>query len=92
VCCAQLDYLNNVEDNSEVDYESLVNAGAMTKFKPGLVKVVGGGELSRKGLVVKAHAFTASARDAITSNGGQCVEIPSYPVSTRAEAEAPAAE
>lgn len=68
-------------------YEALLSAGAMTKVKQGLVKIVGGGELARKGLVVKAHAFTASAREAITSNGGQCVEIPSYPV----KAEAPVA-
>ncbi|KAJ1620515.1 ribosomal protein L18e/L15P, partial [Pavlovales sp. CCMP2436] len=90
----KLDYLNKVEDNSEVSYEILMGAGAMTKVKPDLVKVVGGGALLRKGLVVKAHAFTASARQAITDAGGTCVEIPSYGISskTNEEAAAPAEE
>lgn len=82
---AQLDYLNGMEDNSEVTYEALLDSGAMTKVKPRLVKVVGSGELKAKGLVVKAHAFTATAREAITAQGGECVVIPPYPVSPSAE-------
>lgn len=85
---AQLDYLNAASDNSEVSHDTLISAGAMTKTKSRLVKVVGGGELARKGLVVKAHAFTESARQAITGNGGQCIVIPSYTVSEKKE-EAP---
>jgi ribosomal protein L18E len=39
--------------------------------------VVGGGDaLTAKGLTVKAHAFTASARAAIEGNGGTCVVLP----------------
>lgn len=89
---AQLDFLNGVADNAEVSHEILMGTKAMTKVKSGLVKVVGGGELIRKGLVVKAHAFTASARQAITDNGGQCIVIPSYPVSDKADADAAPAE
>lgn len=88
VAIAQLDYLNAASDNSEVSHDTLMSAGTMTKTKSNLVKVVGGGVLARKGLVVKAHAFTASARQAITDNGGQCVVIPSYTVSEKTE-EAP---
>jgi hypothetical protein len=45
------------------------------RFK--LKKVVGGGDaLTAKGLTVKAHAFTASARAAIEGNGGTCVVLP----------------
>lgn len=85
-----------MDDNAEVSYDALLSAGAMTKVKPSLIKVVGGGELSKKGLVVKAHAFTATARQAITDNGGECVVLPPYPVSDKAPAAAapaaPAAE
>jgi len=34
---------------------------------------VGGSELTVKGLTVKAHAFTESAKAAIEANGGTCV-------------------
>jgi len=87
-----LDNLNAAADNSEVSHETLMTAGAMTKVKSSLIKVVGGGELVRKGLVVKAHAFTASARQAITDNGGQCVVLPAYPVAAGAAAPAPDAQ
>ena len=36
----------------------------------------GGDALTAKGLTVKAHAFTASARAAIEGNGGTCVVLP----------------
>lgn len=38
------------------------------------VKILGGGTLSRK-LTVKAHAFSASAREKITASGGECVQL-----------------
>lgn len=38
-------------------------------------KVVGGGELTVKGLTVRAHAFTESAKAAIEANGGTCVVL-----------------
>ena len=48
---------------------------ARRRFK--LKKVVGGPEeYTAKGLTVKAHAFTATARAAIEGNGGTCVVLP----------------
>ena len=47
--------------------------------------VSGSEALTTKGLTVKAHAFTASARAAIEGNGGTCVVLPKT-----APAEAPA--
>merc|ERR1712086_433395 len=69
----KVEYLNKAEDNQEVDYAALMQVGAVTKSKYKLKKVVGGGELTAKGLTVKAHAFTSSAVDAIEGNGGTCV-------------------
>ena len=48
------------------------SAGRRFKLK----KVVGGGALTAKGLTVKAHAFTSTARAAIEGNGGTCVVLP----------------
>jgi len=44
-------------------------------LQPKIHKVVGGGDLTAKGLTVKAHAFTASAKEAIEANGGNCVVL-----------------
>ena len=53
--------------------ESLLEAGAITKSKLGIHKIVVGREdFTAKDLTVQAHAFTASAREAIESNGGKC--------------------
>ena len=38
------------------------------------VKILGDGALTKK-LTVKAHAFSASARDKITAAGGECVQL-----------------
>ena len=35
--------------------------------------MVGNGELTVKGLTVRAHAFTESAKAAIEANGGNCI-------------------
>jgi len=40
-----------------------------------LNQVVGGTEFSAKKLTVQAHAFTASAREAIEGAGGACVTL-----------------
>ena len=48
---------------------------AATKSKLKIHKVVGGGDLTAKKLTVKAHAFTASAREAIEAAGGSCVVL-----------------
>merc|ERR1711988_352686 len=69
----KLEYLNKAEEGQEVDYDALMEVGAVTKSKYKLKKVVGGGDLTTKGLTVKAHAFTSTAVDAIEANGGTCV-------------------
>ena len=79
----KLDQLSQSEANSEVNYETLYAAGVATKqkqanmYKP-VVKVVGGGDpeaVIPKGLTVKAHAFTATAKAAIEAAGGTCVYL-----------------
>eukprot|EP00967_Tisochrysis_lutea_P000128 scaffold158_cov28-Tisochrysis_lutea.AAC.2 len=68
--------LNKVSEGSEVDYSSLLDMRAVSKSKLKLNKVVGGAEkLSVKGLKVKAHAFTDSARAEIEALGGSCITI-----------------
>lgn len=71
----KIDMLNGVEENSIVTFDSLKEAGIMTKQKRKLVKVTGGADLTKKGLTVKAHAFTSSAVEAIEGAGGTCVLV-----------------
>ena len=54
---------------AEVTPESLRAAGLATRRHP--VKVLGRGEISTK-LTVRAHAFSASAREKIEGAGGTC--------------------
>ena len=56
----------------EVTPESLREKGLATRRDP--VKVLGNGEISTK-LTVKAHAFSASAREKIEAAGGSCEEL-----------------
>lgn len=67
-----LDALEGIEGDT-VTPETLRAAGLV--HKQGLVKVLGGGTLTRS-LTVSAHAFSASARQAITGAGGQVETIP----------------
>ena len=67
-----LDSLAEFEGN-EVSPETLRAKGLVHKH--GLVKVLGRGELSRP-LRVSAHAFSASAREAIESAGGTVTVLP----------------
>ena len=60
-------------DGSEVTPDTLRAKGLVHKH--GLVKVLGRGELSRP-LQVKAHAFSASARQAIEAAGGTVEVLP----------------
>lgn len=73
----KLKMLNGVSDNEEVDYTKLQEKGLLTKANKGrkIYKVLGGDELTVKGLTVKAHAFTVSARAAIEGAGGKCVVL-----------------
>ena len=82
----KLDALNSLPEGTEVDYASLQEQRLVSKSKFTLKKVVSGPEaFTAKGLTVKAHAFTASAREAIEGSGGTCVVLPKT-----APAEAPA--
>eukprot|EP00316_Scyphosphaera_apsteinii_P016754 CAMPEP_0119310292 /NCGR_PEP_ID=MMETSP1333-20130426/18624_1 /TAXON_ID=418940 /ORGANISM="Scyphosphaera apsteinii, Strain RCC1455" /LENGTH=195 /DNA_ID=CAMNT_0007314449 /DNA_START=144 /DNA_END=731 /DNA_ORIENTATION=+ len=85
--------LNKMTEGSEVDYAALLEARAVSKSKYSICKVVGGPEkLSVKGLTVKAHAFTASARDEIEQQGGNCVVLSRTTHKPLGVEEAPAEE
>lgn len=66
-----LDVLESIAD-AEVTPESLKSAGIV--HHQGLVKVLGGGELSRA-VKVSAHAFSRSASAAIEAAGGSAVVV-----------------
>ena len=68
---------------AEVTPDSLRAAGLAKRSWP--VKILGRGELSTK-LTVRAHAFSASAREKIEAAGGTCetVETRAAPVDARA--------
>jgi large subunit ribosomal protein L15 len=68
-----LDTLDAFDAGSEVTPATLRARGLVAKR--GLVKILGRGELS-KGLTVKAHAFSGSARQAIESAGGSVEVVP----------------
>jgi large subunit ribosomal protein L15 len=57
-----------------IDPEALVKAGLMPR-KAQYLKVLGEGELKKK-LTIKAHAFSASAKEKITKAGGTAEAIP----------------
>ena len=63
-----LDALNRFENGSEVTPELLLETGVVSNSKAG-IKVLGHGTLSVK-LTVKAHKFSASAKEAIENAGG----------------------
>lgn len=69
----QLDMLNQCSEGSTVDFDSLFEAGVVTKKTAARVKVLGNGEVTVKGLTVKAHGFSSTARAAIEAAGGTCV-------------------
>jgi large subunit ribosomal protein L15 len=58
--------------NAEVTPESLREAGLAKRRHP--VKILARGEISKK-LTVKAHAFSAQAREKIEAAGGTCEQI-----------------
>lgn len=67
--------LMRMEEGSLVTAESLAAEGiiSLPKVNDGL-KILGDGELTKK-LEVKAHAFTATAREKIEAAGGSCEVI-----------------
>jgi ribosomal protein L18E len=70
----KLAHLNKAEAGSIIDFDTLLAQGIVTKVnkQKTIYKVVGGEELTVKGLQVRAHGFTESARAAIEGSGGTC--------------------
>jgi large subunit ribosomal protein L15 len=66
--------LERFDAGSTVDEEALRKARLVRSREDG-IKILGQGTLSRK-LTVRAHKFSASAREAIEKAGGQAVELP----------------
>ena len=64
-----LSALNTFEEGTEVTPELLLETGLVSKLKAG-IKVLGNGSIEKK-LTVKAHKFSASAKEAIEAAGGQ---------------------
>jgi len=70
-----IDVIQKIVDEkrlSVIDQEVLINNGLA--HKNDLVKILGRGEFKAK-VEVKAHAFTASAKNAIEANGGSAIKI-----------------
>jgi large subunit ribosomal protein L15 len=64
-----LDTLNRFEEGTEVTPALLIETGFVSSEKAG-IKILGNGSLDKK-LSVKAHKFSASAKEAIENAGGQ---------------------
>src|SRR5690625_50704 len=64
-----LSALNEFEEGTEVTPELLLETRLVSKVKAG-IKVLGSGKLE-KNLTVKAHKFSASAKEAIEQAGGK---------------------
>lgn len=64
-----LDTLNRFEEGTEVTPALLIEIGYVSSEKAG-IKILGNGTLDKK-LTVKAHKFSASAKEAIENAGGQ---------------------
>jgi large subunit ribosomal protein L15 len=65
-----LDALNRFDNGATVDEAALRTLG-LAQGTERRIKILGDGELTRK-LVIKAHAFSASAREKIEKLGGSC--------------------
>ncbi len=61
--------LEKFEDGAEVDAQAMLDAGVLSKCQYG-VKILGNGEITKK-LIVKASAFSASAKEKIVAAGGK---------------------
>lgn len=61
--------LNRFEQGSVVTPEEMVDCGLVKQMENGGVKVLANGKVDRA-LTVKAHAFSASAKEAIEAAGG----------------------
>lgn len=68
-----LGQLDRFEKGASVDAQALMNVGLISKILDG-VKVLAKGELT-KALTVKAHKFSAAAKEKIVAAGGTVEEI-----------------
>lgn len=68
-----LDVLNNFDEGTEVTPELLLEKRVIRNVKDG-VKILGNGQLETK-LVIKAHKFSKTAKEAIESVGGKAEVI-----------------
>lgn len=64
-----LETLNRFDEGTEITPELLLENGAVSKLSDG-IKILGKGTIDKK-LTVKAHKFSASAKEAIEAAGGQ---------------------
>ena len=65
--------LDIFESGSSIDAGALIEAGIIKKVCDG-IKVLGNGDLS-KAIIIKAHKFSAAAREKIVAAGGTVEEI-----------------
>ena len=70
-----LDQLTHFDDGATVDPESLQNAGLLDA-KTEKYKLLARGSIAKK-LIVRAHKFSAKAREAVEAAGGSIEEIAS---------------
>ncbi|WP_339253145.1 50S ribosomal protein L15 [Sporosarcina sp. FSL W8-0480] len=68
-----LDVLSRFDEGTEVTPELLIETGIVSNEKSG-IKILGNGTLEKK-ITVKAHKFSASAKEAIEKAGGQAEVI-----------------
>ncbi|HRZ79678.1 MAG TPA: 50S ribosomal protein L15 [bacterium] len=73
VCEINIRYLESFDAGTVVDLEKLAAAG-LFKGKDEIVKIIGKYELT-KAITVKAHKFTAGAKESIEKSGGKAEEI-----------------
>ena len=66
-----LDDLNQFPDGATIDPDTLKKAGLANGKSDG-IKILARGELTKKGLKISAHAFSASAKTKIEALGGSC--------------------
>ena len=65
--------LEKFDNGADVTVDTLIESGIVKNPKDG-VKILGNGELTKK-LIVKANAFSASAKEKIEALGGTCEVI-----------------
>lgn len=69
-----LDRLADFEDNAEISADILKEAGIIKKIEKDGLKILGGGELTKK-VIIKANKFTKSAIEKIEAAGGKAEVI-----------------